>query len=80
MTPKEREEFIKDVASAIRAADPVLTEEEVQYVRMALEKQAQSIKLRRAVIEKTLSGLVWAFIVGAFYMLVEWAKNHGYKP
>jgi len=80
MSPKEREEFIKDVATAIRAADPVLTEEEVQYVRMALEKQAQSIKLRQAVIEKTLSGLAWAFVVGVFYLVVEWAKNHGYKP
>lgn len=80
MTPKERDEFIKDVAAAIRSADPVLTEEEVQYVRMALEKQAQSIKLRQAVIEKTLSGLAWAFVVGVFYLVIEWAKNHGYKP
>lgn len=80
MTPKEREEFIKDVATAIRASDPALTPEEVQYVKMALVKQAQSIKLRQAVIEKTLSGLAWAFVVGVFYLVVEWAKNHGYKP
>lgn len=80
MTPQEREEFIKDVAAAIRSAEPVLSDEEVQYVRLAIKKEAQSIALRRAIIEKTLGGLAWAGILAVFYILKEWAQNHGFKP
>lgn len=80
MTPQEREEFIKDVAAAIRSAEPILTDEEIQYVRLAIKKEAQSIALRRAIIEKTLGGLAWAAILGMFYIIKEWASNHGYRP
>lgn len=80
MTPQEREEFIKDVAAAIRSAEPILTDEEIQYVRLAIKKEAQSIALRRAIIEKTLGGLAWATILGMFYIIKEWASNHGYRP
>lgn len=80
MSPTERDEFIKDVAAAIRAAEPVLSDEEVRYVRLAIKKEAQAIKLREAIIEKTLGGLAWAAIVGLFYMFKEWASNHGYRP
>ena len=80
MTPQEREEFVKDVAAAIRASEPVLTADEVQYVKLAIKKEAQSIALRNAIIEKTLAGLAWAAIVGLGILIVEWAKAHGYKP
>lgn len=47
MTPEERAEFVADVAAAIgRVTEPVLTEEEQQWVRLAIQKEAQSIKLR----------------------------------
>ena len=80
MTPQEREEFIKDVAAAIRISEPVLTADEVQYVKLAIKKEAQSIALRNAIIEKTLAGLAWSAIVGLGILIVEWAKAHGYKP
>ena len=80
MTPQEREEFIKDVAAAIRISEPVLTADEVQYVKLAIKKEAQSIALRNAIIEKTLAGLAWAAIIGLGILIVEWAKAHGYKP
>lgn len=81
MTPEERSQFIADVAAAIRAAEPppVLTEEEQQWVRLAIQKEAQSIKLRQAVIEKTLAGLAWAGLVGLGYVFMDFAKNHGFK-
>lgn len=78
MTPEERAQFIADVAAAIKAA-PVLTEEEQQWVRLAIQKEAQSIKLRQAVIEKTLAGLVWSAVVGLGYVFLEFFKNHGFK-
>lgn len=80
MTPEERQEFIKDVSAAIRQADPVLNEAEVQYVKLALERYAQSIKLRNAIIEKTLAGLAWAGVVGLLFIIKEWALKHFYTP
>jgi hypothetical protein len=80
MTPQEREKFVNDVACAIRSSEPVLTADEVQYVKLAIKKEAQSIALRNAIIEKTLAGLAWSAIVGLGILIVEWAKAHGYKP
>ena len=82
MTPQEREEFIHDIAAAIRirATDTTLTDDEQRWVRLAIKKEAQSIALRQAVIEKTLAGLVWAAVVGLGVILLGWAGQHGYKP
>jgi hypothetical protein len=81
MTPEERAEFIADVAAAIKAVEPapVLTDEEQQWVRLAIQKEAQSIKLRQAVIEKTLAGLVWSAVIGLGYVFLDFFKNHGFK-
>lgn len=81
MTPEERTQFIADVAAAINASASVqaLTEEEHQWVRLAIQKEAQSIKLRQAVIEKTLAGLAWSALVGLGYVFLDFFKNHGFK-
>jgi hypothetical protein len=44
---------------------------------MAIQKEAQSIDLRKAIIEKTLSGLVWFVIVGIGYLFVDFLRSHG---
>ena len=82
MTPQERQEFIQDIAQALRprANDVQISPEQLQWVNLAIQKEAQSIKLRQAIIEKTLSGLVWGVIVAAGYALLGWATQHGYKP
>ena len=82
MTPEERTEFAAEIASAIRirSTDTGLSDEEQRWVKMAIQKEAQSIELRKAIIEKTLGGLAWSGIVGLGYMLLGWATNHGYKP
>ena len=80
MTPEERHELVLEISNAIACAQkPQLTEEEVQYVKLAIKREAQSIELRQAIIEKTLTGLVWAAIVGLGYVLIDFAKNHGFK-
>lgn len=79
MTPEERAEFIADVAAAIKTAPVTLSDDEQRWVRMAIQKEAQSIDLRKAIIEKTLAGLVWAVIIGIGYVLIDVAKNHGFK-
>jgi hypothetical protein len=83
MTPEEREALIADIVTAIhkRATDVVVTlsPEEIQYVRLAIQKESQSIKLRQAVIEKTITGLVWLVVVAVGTILLGWMKQHGYK-
>lgn len=79
MTPEERAEFIADVAAAIKVAEPVLSEEEQQWVRLAIKKEAQSIALRQAVIEKTLGGLAWSMIAGLGYLVLDFLKTHGVR-
>lgn len=58
----------------------VLTEEERQWVRLAIQREGQSIRLREAIIEKTLGGLIWAAIVGLGLLIYDGLKNHGWKP
>lgn len=81
MSPEERQEFIADIAAAIRikSTDTSLTEEEISYVRLAIKKESQSIKLREAIIEKTLSGLVWMCVLGLGAMIASWLNAHGLK-
>ena len=81
MDKNEREELINDIANAIRSrtTDINLTHEEQTWVRLAIQREAQSIRLRQAIIEKTLSGLLWSMIAGAGLVFLDWAKSHGFK-
>lgn len=81
-TKAERDELVQEIAAAvrIRSSDTGLTEDEQRWVRMAIQKEAQSIELRKAIIEKSLAGLVWMLILGVSSVLYQWATAHGYKP
>jgi len=78
MDSKERLEFIADITAAIKS-NPALSDDEVRWVRLAIHKQEQSIKLRQAIIEKTLGGLVWAGLVALAYIVFDFMQNHGFK-
>lgn len=73
-----RQDLIDAIASAVAATrpKPVITEDELRWVRMAIQSEAQSIELRRAIIEKTLSSLVWVALVGLGLMLFGYMKTH----
>ena len=77
MSPEERAQLVHDISLAIRPL-PVasLSDEEHRWVKMAIQKEAQSIELRKAIIQKTLGGLVWMGIVGFGYILLDFAKSH----
>lgn len=81
MTPDDRTQFIKDVAEAIANASATspLSDDERRWVRLAIRREAQSVTMRQAIIEKTLAGLVWAALGWVGYVLVEFLKNHGAK-
>jgi len=78
MNQSERAELIADIAAAIKESSK-LSDDEVRWVKLAIHKQEQSIKLRQAIIEKTLGGLVWAALAGLAYLIFDFAKNHGFK-
>lgn len=79
MTPEDRAQFIADVAAAANSAPSTLSDDEVRWVKLAIHKQEQSIRLRQAIIEKTFAGLVWSGIVALGYIVIDFAKNHGFK-
>lgn len=80
MSPEDRKELISDIITALESKPaPLLSDEEHRWVKMAIQKEAQSIELRKAIIEKTLAGLVWMFIVGVGYVFLEFANNHFIK-
>ncbi len=79
MTPSERAEFIADVAAAIQVVPVSLSDDEQRWVRMAIQREAQSIELRKAIIEKTLAGLVWVLLAGLGYAVIDVLKAHGWK-
>ena len=78
MTPEERAAFAAEIAACLKTEPAAsLTEEEQRWVRMAIQREAQSIELRRAIIEKSLGSLVWSAFVGLGYLLVDYMKNRG---
>lgn len=80
MTPEERSALVADIAIALQALPKKeLTEDELQWVRLAIEAESRKIRFRDAVIEKSLAGLAWSAIVGFGYILLDFAKNHGLK-
>lgn len=79
MTPEDRAQLIADLKAALQTAPSQLTEEEQAWVRLAIQKEAQSIALRKAIIEKTLTGLIWSAIVGCGYVFLDFLRNHGLR-
>lgn len=80
MSPEERAQLIADLTTALQSVQTAtLTAEEAQWVRLAIEAEARKIRFRDAVIEKSLTGLVWAVIVGAGYVFLDFLRNHGLK-
>lgn len=76
-----RQRLVLEIAEAVR--DQIgdnLSDDEQRWVRLAIKKQEQQIKFREAIITKTLSGVVWMLIVAFGYLILDYARNHGFKP
>lgn len=80
MTPEERTQLAAEIALILQSTPKKeLTDEELQWVRLAIEAESRKIRFRDAVIEKSLAGLVWSAIAGFGYVLLDFLKNHGFK-
>lgn len=80
MSPEDRAALVAEIAVALQALPKKeLNEDELQWVRLAIAAEARKIKFRDAVIEKSLTGLVWSGIVGIGYVLLDFLRTHGVK-
>jgi len=68
-------ELLKEVIVEAVESHP-LTDEEVQWVRLAIQEQAKKAAFRQAVIDKTLLGLLSSGILWACYQIVDLIKTH----
>ena len=78
MSPDERQELIALVTTAVEAAvvNNRLSPDEIHWVRMAIQAEAERASLRKAIIEKSLAGLMWIAIVAAGGWLVDFVTSH----
>ena len=71
-------ELVQLVKQAVNEAveQHPLSPDEVHWVRMAIEAQAERAKLRKAIIEKSLAGLVWICIVAVGGWIADFFLRH----
>lgn len=66
------------VAEAVRLHMP--SAEERAYLGLAVRRAARRERLQQAIIEKSMTGLVWAALGGVALVFFEWIQAHGWKP
>lgn len=75
MTKDELVKLLKEVVKEAVETHP-LSDEEVQWVRMAIEAEAKRAAFRKAVIEKTFVGLMSSALIGVCLYAAEFFKSH----
>jgi citrate lyase beta subunit len=78
MSPDERQELLALVTTAVESVvvNNRLSPDEIHWVRMAIQAEAERASLRKAIIEKSLAGLMWVAIVAAGGWLVDFVTSH----
>lgn len=74
----EKEELVsllKEIISEAVEHHP-LSDEEVQWVRMAIQAEAKRAAFRQAVIDKTFIGLMSSAAIGLVMYGIEFFKSH----
>ena len=76
-------QMVKEAVEGVISDLPQPTEEEREFLKLAVASEAQRVKLRQAIIEKTVPGLVWAGITITALTLKklveEYLTAHGVK-
>ena len=67
--------LLKEVISEAIEAHP-LSDDEIQWVRMAIKAEADRASLRKAIIEKTLAGLFWLALISAGGWVADYVTSH----
>lgn len=72
---EELKTLLKEVISETVEQHP-LTDQEITWVRLAIESEARKAAFRKAVIEKTFVGLMSSAALGLIYYAVDFIKLH----
>lgn len=75
MTKDDLVSLLKEVVKEAVEQHP-LSDEEIKWVRMAIEAEAKKAAFRQAVIDKTLIGLLSSGAIGLVYFCIDAFKNH----
>ena len=75
MTKDELTELLREIVADAVESHP-LTDEEVQWVRLAIKAESERAALRKAIIEKSLASLFWLAIVGAGSWVADYIASH----
>lgn len=67
--------LLKEVVQEAVESHP-LSDEEIKWVRMAIEAEAQRAAFRKAVIEKTFIGLISSGGLALVYYIADFIKLH----
>lgn len=74
-TKQELLELLRTAVSEAVEAHP-LSNDEVQWVRMAIKAEAERAELRKAIINKSLAGLAWIVLAAAGGWLLDFVTSH----
>ena len=74
-TKQELANLVKQAVNEAVESRP-LSPEEVQWVRMAIQADAQRAELRTAIIQKSLAGLAWMALAGIGTWAVDFFVRH----
>ncbi len=75
MTKDDLISLLKEVVYEAVEAHP-LSDEEIQWVRMAIKAEADRAEFRKAVIEKTFVGLMSTMLLGVGAYALEYFRSH----
>ena len=81
MSPEEKQDFLDTIVNALACKIPTstLTDEEHRWVKLAIQREAQSIQFRQKVIDNSLTGLIWLGILGVGVMIRTYLASVGLK-
>lgn len=74
-TKLELIQLVRDAVSQAVEAHP-LSPEEIHWVRMAIQAEAERAELRKAIIQKSLAGLAWMALSGIGVWAIGFFTDH----
>jgi hypothetical protein len=75
ITKEDLVTLLKEAVLEVVEAHP-LSDEEIQWVRMAIEAEARKAAFRKAVIEKTFVGLLSSGALGILFYAADFFRSH----
>jgi hypothetical protein len=72
---EELKSLLKEVISEAVEQHP-LSDDEIKWVRLAIQAEAKKAAFRQAVIDKTFIGLLSSGAIGIVYFFIDAVKSH----